>query len=421
VARIALDITSLGRRGEGIARGPAGSIFVPYALPGELVEADVNGAQATLVALQQASPERVSPPCPHYGDCGGCALQHLADAPYEQWKRSLVISQLTNVGLSPLVQPLFAAHGRGRRRVTFHVRRPTEGKASVGFMGFDSHRLVEIGHCLVCAPELGQALPAARALASVLIGGTASFDIHFTATASGLDCDVRGLSRDQEPSHADIAAISSRFGLIRLSINGIPAVTLGQPLIDCAGAKIILPPSPFLQATELGETTLLNFILAHLGSAKRAADLFCGVGTFTFHLARQLPVLAVDRNSAAIDVLMHAARHTQRLKSVRATVRDLFRQPLTAHELDDLDFVVFDPPRQGAEAQSKELAQSRIPSIVAISCNPSTFARDAAILVGGGYELKEVLPIDQFRWSAHVEIAAFFTRGSKRGQLTLRH
>jgi 23S rRNA (uracil1939-C5)-methyltransferase len=418
--RFSLDIGSLGRRGEGLVQLPEGIVHVPFALPGEKVAADVEGMRGTLVAVQHASPQRISPPCPYHGRCGGCSLQHFQLHAYREWKTSLIISALKKYGLSAPVRPLRGAHGDGRRRVVLHARRTDLGPATVGFMALRSHQLVEIDHCLVLAPELHGALSAARAFAPLLITDAPAFDLQFTHTPNGLDCDLRGLPRNLELPLAALADVSRRFNLCRVSIHGRPALTLSEPAIDCAGTRIVLPPGVFLQATLAGEQALAEFVLEHFGKPRRAVDLFCGVGTFALRLARTVPVLAVDTDKPAIRALDDAYRMAQGLKPITAVCRNLFRAPLTPDELQDVDFLVFDPPRRGAEAQARQLAASRLKTIIAISCDPLTFARDAAILVAGGYELKDVLPVDQFQWSAHVEIAALFVRGSKPRRLGLK-
>jgi 23S rRNA (uracil1939-C5)-methyltransferase len=185
------------------------------------------------------------------------------------------------------------------------------------------------------------------------------------------------------------------------------------PFVKFAGIDVTPPPSAFLQATAASEQALKDFVLARLGASRRAADLFCGIGTFTFPLARRLPVLAVDSDARALEALTLAYRNGTGLKPIEAQMRNLLREPLTASELDGIDLVLFDPPRQGAEAQAKQIAASRCRRVIAVSCDPVTFTRDASILVAGGYALVEVLPVDQFKWSAHLEIAALFARGSK--------
>jgi len=171
-----------------------------------------------------------------------------------------------------------------------------------------------------------------------------------------------------------------------------------------------VPPGAVLQATALGEETLAQLVLQHIADAKSVADLFAGVGPFALRLAERARVLAVDNDAGAIDALRRASAATRGLKPIIAERRDLFRRPFLAQELVGLDAVVFDPPRQGAEAQARELAKSPVPTIVAVSCNAATFGRDTKLLIDGGYRLGDVTPVDQFRYSAHVEIVARFVR-----------
>jgi 23S rRNA (uracil1939-C5)-methyltransferase len=414
VTRQSLEIASLNRRAEGLAQGQEGLIAVPYALPGEQIEADVEGTRGALLSISRPSPRRVAPPCPYYFRCGGCSLQHADPVFYSEWKRSLIVSELTNRGLPAPVRPLMAAHGLGRRRVIFHARPTSANPRAVGFMAARSHDLVGIDACLLLTPGLRLSLPAARALASLFASKAPAFDIQFTAAAAGLDCDLRGLPRHCEPPLFELSAIARAHNLCRISLHGDPAIILSEPKIDIGGTSVLLPPGGFLQATAAGEQALAGFALRHLGKAKRAADLFCGIGAFALRLAEKLPVLAVDSDKAALDALLAAWRGRQGLKPLSTSARNLFREPLSAGELQDFDFVVFDPPRQGAKAQAEQLAGSRCPTIIAISCNSATFARDAAILIAGGYELADVLPVDQFQWSAHAELAALFVKGSKR-------
>jgi len=411
--RATLEIYELAGRGEGVANGPQGLVFVPLALPGERIEADVEGDRGVLISLQQASPHRRSPPCPYFGDCGGCRLQHLDTAVYAQWKRSYIVSLLTKQGLAPLIHSLCEAQDAGRRRVVLHVRRSSTGAALIGFMAANTHRLISIDHCLVLAAELQGAILAARDLGELLIARTPSFDLQFTAVANGIDCDIRGIAGNIDKHISQIAEIARRRGICRISVGGSPLLTLAVPFVEFDGVHVVPPPSAFLQATAAGEQALTDFVLTRVGASRRAVDLFCGIGTFTFPLARRLSVLAVDSDARALEALTLAHRNATGLKPIEAQRRNLFREPLTANELDTIDLVLFDPPRQGAEAQAREIAASRCRRVIAVSCDPVTFARDASILVAGGYTLVEVLPVDQFQWSAHLEIAALFTRSSK--------
>jgi 23S rRNA (uracil1939-C5)-methyltransferase len=413
VTRATLEIGELGLRGEGIAQGSEGPVFVPLALPGERIEADIEGNRGVLVALQQPSSRRRNPPCPYFGHCGGCSLQHLETEFYTEWKRSLIVSILMKRGLAQFVHPLCEAHGAGRRRVVFHVRRSPAGFALVGFMMARSHQLVAIDRCLVLVAELQAAISAAKAFAELFIAGTPAFDLQFTAVTNGIDCDIRGLARGSDTLVPAIADIARQHGICRITIGGHQLLTFTPPLVEFAGISVVLPPAAFLQATTAAEQALTDFVLSRLGASRSAADLFCGIGTFTFPLARRLPVLAVDSDIRAMQALTLAYRRGKGLKPITAQTRNLFREPLAASELGGVDLVLFDPPRQGAEAQARQIAASRCRRVIAISCDPATFARDASILVDGGYTLAEVLPVDQFQWSTHLEIAALFTKGSK--------
>lgn len=411
--RISLDIATLSPRGHGLGKAASGLIEVPFTLPGEAIDAEVEGARARLLTLRRSAPERVSPPCVHFGNCGGCSLQHFDLSAYGEWKRSLILSALSKRGLSPPVLPLVDAHGRGRRRIVLHARPDPSGEPRVGFMAERSHDLIDIHDCPVLAPELALAIPAARELAKLLTSFNPALDLQFTAVLGGLDCDIRGLPRKTTFPLDEAARLCARHGVLRLSLHGETAIASGSPSIDCGGTHVPVPPGAFLQATAAGEEALAAFILRHAHGAKRSADLFCGIGTFTLRLARQAWVQAVDSDRVALSALAMAVRNARGLKPVTTLRRNLFAEPLTKPDFDTFDLVIFDPPRQGAQAQAKELARSRVRRVIAISCFPATFARDAAILVEGGYTLEEVLPIDQFKWSAHVELAAMFVKSSK--------
>src|SRR5688572_28754143 len=330
--RISLDIGSLSNRGQGLGMAPSGLLEVPFALPGETVEAEIEGARGTLLALRRTSPHRVEPPCPHFGQCGGCSLQHFDTQAYAEWKRELIVSALSKHGMSAPVSPLSDAHGIGRRRVVLHARRADAGEPRIGFMAQRSHDLVAIEHCLVLAAELKPALAAARALAHLLIALSPTFDLQFTAVLGGLDCDIRGLPRQVPFPTGEAAKLCERHKLLRLSVHGEPAITLAPARIDCGGVTVPLPPGAFLQATAAGEEALAGFVLRHARGSKRAADLFCGLGAFALRLARKAPVLAVDADHAAIEALDLAARNAIGLKPVTALRRNLFKEPLTPAE-----------------------------------------------------------------------------------------
>ncbi|WGJ13927.1 class I SAM-dependent RNA methyltransferase [Methylocapsa sp. D3K7] len=407
-----LTIDRLGRRGEGVAQGPDGLIFVPYALAGETVIAEIDGSRGTLIEVLTPSPDRITPFCRYYSRCGGCAVQALRVETYAQWKRDLVAEALQRAGLHAEVAVLIDAHGAGRRRATFHARYP-QGRAKTGFTQARTHDIVEIASCPVLASSLDEALPAARALAQTLAASDKPLDILVTATASGLDVDLKGHGPLGEAATQRLVKIALAHNLARLSNHGEVVVSNRTPILTMGKAIVAPPPGAFLQATESGEDILAAKVCAHINGAKLVADLFSGIGTFALRLAEFAKVDAFDLEESALQALAKAAC-VKGLHQVAVTPRDLFTRPLCPAELERYDAIVFDPPRAGAEQQAKALAASQVPLIVAVSCNADSFARDAAILCAGGYQISKVEPIDQFRHTPHVEIVAGFRRQTEK-------
>jgi 23S rRNA (uracil1939-C5)-methyltransferase len=408
-----LVIARIGRRGDGIAETPAGPLFVPYTLPGETAEVDQWPGHADrrhLIAIDVASPDRIAPVCPHFGTCGGCALQHWATTRYRDWKRALVREALAQAGLDVLVDELVDAHGDGRRRAVFHARRGTRDVLEVGFAALRAHHVVAIDRCPILAPGLKGSIEATWAIAETLSGFHKPLDIQVTATDEGLDMDVRGSGPLPAARAGELAKVAERHRLARLTRHGELIAQRTAPTVTMGRARVALPAGAFLQATAAGEAALAKLVAAHCGSADKIADLFAGVGPFALRLAERARVTAADSDTDAVAALKRAAASTQGLKPVEAQLRDLFRRPFVPAELKLFDAVVFDPPRQGAQAQARELATSTVPTLVAVSCNPATFARDARILVDGGYRVLQVTPVDQFLYSAHVELVARFER-----------
>jgi 23S rRNA (uracil1939-C5)-methyltransferase len=347
-----------------------------------------------------AEPEdRAEPFCPYYGSCGGCTLQHLGPAAYTALKTGLVEAALRDAHVPATLAALLPAHGDGRRRATLHARGP-----AVGYMAARSHDLIDIAACPILVPGLAQRAPQlVRPIAATL----GDCDVAVTATDTGLDVAVR---TERRFSPEKLTLLAQRSGLARLSLNGDIVLENRAPALRMGKALVELPIASFLQATAMAEQELARLVRAGIGNARAVADLFCGLGPFTLRLAETARVFAADADRPAIAALQKAARHTQGLKPVTATARDLFREPLVPVELNPFDAVVFDPPRAGAEAQARQLARSTVKTVVAVSCEPRTFARDAAILVAGGYRLATVTPLDQFAWSSHVEIVGVFRR-----------
>ncbi|AVA20560.1 class I SAM-dependent RNA methyltransferase [Rhizobium sp. CB3171] len=407
-----VTIQKLGAQGDGIAQGADGPIYVPFTLPGETVAIARVKSHGTLMSIAAASPERQEPHCRHFGPdgvngtCGGCTLQHYADAPYRAFKRQLVIDALRSKGLTPEVDELIAAHPGERRRVVFAARK-TEKDMLIGFNQAESHHIVAVQECPIASAGIMSRLPAIRAVGAALAVSAEAFRISVLETLSGLDIavdEVKKLSDKQRRSA--IETVLALRGIARVSLNGEILVEPMKPMVDFGGVQVSPPPGAFTQATKPAEEAMAELVAAHVGKAKRIADLFAGSGTFSLRLARIGRVHAVEGEDKPLAALDYAARNTQGLKPVTIERRDLFRRPLMAQELKAYDAVVFDPPRAGAEFQSKELARSAVKKIVAVSCNPLTLARDLALLVESGYRITRVTPIDQFLWSSHVEVVA---------------
>jgi 23S rRNA (uracil1939-C5)-methyltransferase len=363
-----------------------------------------------LLKITQPSTERIAPFCEYFAACGGCAIQHWQTDAYRAWKRKIVVDTLAQSGIACEVGGLVDAHGAGRRRVTIHARRGGDGELRTGFAAAGSHAIVAIGHCPILDPALHGAFDAARALAEILKPADKPLDIQITATNTGLDVDVRGSGPLPTAVIATLSRVAQQHRLARLTRHGELVLMRMPPIVTIGTAEVTLPPGSFLQATLAGEETLAALVAEHCKRAKHVADLFCGVGPFALRLAVKSKIAAFDSDAGAVAALQKAATSTSGLKPIKAEARDLFRRPLMPVELRDYDTAVFDPPRQGAQAQATQLAASKVPVVVAVSCNVTTFARDAKILIDGGYKIEGVTPVDQFRHTPHVELVARFTR-----------
>ena len=409
-----LVIDHVGHRGDGVATVGAESVYVPYTLGGETVEvAPVPGHhpdRRRLIRLESESPERIAAFCPHFGVCGGCAIQHWETERYRTWKRDIVVTTLAQAGIDCEVASLVDAHGAGRRRITLHARLGTHDVLKVGFTSANSHDIVPIERCPILDPHLDGAIEAAWAIAEALTAMGKPLDIQVTATESGLDVDARGSGPVSTRLIARLSEIAKQHRLARLTRHGEMVLMRTPPIVSIGTTQVALPPGSFLQATVAGEETLAALVTDHCKRSKHVADLFCGVGPFALRLAAKSRVTAFDNDANSVNALQKAATSTSGLKPLKAETRDLFRRPLVVQELRDYDAVVFDPPRQGAQAVATQLAASKIATVVAVSCNVATFARDAKILIDGGYKIEGVTPVDQFRHTPHVELVARFKR-----------
>ena len=346
--------------------------------------------------------------CRHFGICGGCTLQDVPSDEYLARKRGGVEAALARHNISDAsVEPPVAVPPRSRRRAVFRIARQ-DGATQVGFYGLRTHTIVDMQECFVITPGLFGLVGRLRAGMNDLLANGQSAEVHVTEAENGFDIAFRA-NAPPTPARNTVLAGSS-FRAARITWNSALAVESDAPTVRFGKAKVKLPPDAFLQPTAEGEAALRARVIAALKGAKTIIDLFSGCGTFSLPLAAQARVHAVEKEQSMLDALAAAARATPGLRPVTIAKRDLFKLPVTVAELDRFDGVCLDPPRAGAEAQARLLAQSKVKRIVYVSCDAQSFARDARLLVDGGYRLGAVTPVDQFLWSSHIELVADFTR-----------
>lgn len=403
-----VTIKRLGHLGDGIADGP---IYVPGALPGEVVSGTLDGEQLRDPKIDTPSENRVKPPCPHAKSCGGCQLQHASDAFVANWKRDVVRQALAAQGIAVGLADPITSPPKSRRRATFSVRRTKKG-ALAGFHMKASDTIIAVPNCQLVHPDLAAALPMVEALGVLGASRKGELSVLVTRTETGLDVSVIGGKEMDVELHQALSDLAREYDLARIAWDGEIALQRRNPVLRLGPADLTPPPGAFLQATQEGEAALIDAVKQALTGAKRVADLFAGCGTFALPLAQDAMVHAVEGDRDMINALDHAWRNADGLKRITHEVRDLFRDPLQPEELTKCDGVVIDPPRAGAASQVAELAQSKIPRIAHVSCNPATFARDTATLIRAGYDLEWVRVVDQFRWSTHVELVALLRRNN---------
>lgn len=402
-------IIRLGHLGDGIAEG---LVFAPRTLPGETVTGDLIDNQLTNTRIETPSSDRVSPPCQHYKSCGACQLQHASDEFVAHFKQQIVASALSAQGLAAVMRPILISPPRSRRRASVSVRRTKKG-ALAGFHGRSSGTIAQIPDCQLLDDRLLAGFGVAETLASLGASRKGELSVMLTVSAAGLDAAVDGGKPIDGPLRLTLAQATEQNRLARLSWNGEIIAMRDPPYQVFGAARVIPPPGAFLQATKHGEAALLSAVQEVVQGATRVVDLFAGCGTFSLPLARKSEVIAVEGDADMIAALDRGWRESEDLKHVSAVVRDLFRRPFMPDELSGFDAAVLDPPRAGAEAQVAELARAGMPRIAYVSCNPVSFARDARVLVDAGYDIAWVQVVDQFRWSAHVELVAAFSLRDK--------
>ena len=401
-----VTINRLGLKGDGIADGP---IYARLTLPGEVVTGDLQGSQLLNPKIKVPSPDRIAPVCAHFRSCGGCQLQHASDEFVANWKQEIVRSALETQGLTTEFLPIHISSAQSRRRAVLTARR-TKKSAMVGFHARASDVIVEIPGCTLLHPDLIAAQSVIAALAQVGASRKQPLAATLTQSTGGLDISVRNGKPLDGALQISLANLANAHDLARLTWEDEVIVTRRAPVQRFGKAEVVPPPGAFLQATVEAEQAMRNDVADIVGDSRFIADLFAGSGTFALALAERCEVHAVEGDAAMMHSLDQAWRKTEGLHKVTHEARDLFRRPLEPDELADFGAVVIDPPRAGAQAQVDRLAQSGVSKIAYVSCNPVSFSKDAKRLTDAGFVLKRLRVFDQFRWSAHVELVAEFTR-----------
>ncbi|TBW34497.1 class I SAM-dependent RNA methyltransferase [Siculibacillus lacustris] len=423
-----VSITDVAHKGDGVGLVGEGveerRLFVGGALPGETVRVSISGEgvneRGRVEELLVASPDRVEAPCPVFDRCGGCSLQHWDSVPYLAWKRQQIVAAFADRGITAEVAEPIATGPASRRRAVVALQRRT-GAPVIGFRARLSHDVVDASACLLVTPRIRASLPKLARLSELFAFGTKGATFTVLDTETGLDVSVGEATLPPE-RRAQALALALELGFARLSVGGEVVVEAQAPVIRFGTVAVMPPPGGFVQAVAAAEEAMARLVVEAVEAAlarrpKRAkgpariADLFAGCGTFALRLASLAQVHAVESDKGSLAALTQAARHTPGLKTVTVEARDLTRRPLMGKELAGFDVVVFDPPRDGAAPQVKELAKSEIATIVAVSCNPATLARDARYLIDAGWTMGPVTPIDQFLWSHHVEAVVVFRKG----------
>ena len=412
MARVVAEIVTvgaLGHGGDGIAVTEAGRVFVPFTLAGETVKIERRGNRGSVRSILAASGDRVKPSCRHFGACGGCTLQHMERGAGLAWKRDIVATSLALHNVDAFVDPVVATDAGNRRRAVLSAVNTTRG-VILGFNRRATQEIIAIAECPVLDAAIVAKLPAIREIVAIALKPRRRARVVVLLASNGLDVAVDGGGRLDQARLAALGKFGGDPSIARLTVDDAVIFMNRRPEIAADGAVLSPASGGFVQASQPAEAALADAMLAHVGDGAAVADLFAGIGAFTVRLARRAAVMAVEGDAALVEALQQAVRQARGLKPVSVSRRDLFANPLSPGELGRFGAVVFDPPATGARAQAQAIAACGVPKVVAVSCNPATLARDARILVDGGYRLIRVLPVDQFVWSAEIEVVATFAR-----------
>jgi 23S rRNA (uracil1939-C5)-methyltransferase len=415
---VELAIERIGARGDGISQYRGEPVFLPFTVPGDRVRARLGarrhgGCEGFVVERLASGPGRAAPRCRHFGTCGGCALQHLHHDLYRRIKLERLNIALERVGIDPGVVGPMRLVPPERRRARLGMSRPRDPllPARLGYRERFRHHLVDLRECPVLEPVLLALIERLRQIAFEVLVPEGTAETTLTHTDSGIDLMIEAAKRPELSACEALARFAEECDLARIvwrSAAGELVLVERRPVrVLLSGVAVPFPPGAFLQASPSAEMILVEEVLSGVGAARPAVDLFAGLGTFAFALARDGPVHAVEGDEGTAAALARAAADQP---GVTVERRDLACNPLPADVLARYAAAVFDPSRAGASPQAAALAASAIETVVAISCNPATFARDAATLVGGGFRLERVTPVDQFVWTPHLELAATFRR-----------
>lgn len=414
-ARLMIDALAGG--GDGVATLEGQRIFVPFSVPGDVVDINVQGSRGQIIDLIKAGPSRISSLCKHFGECGGCSLQHLNNNLYKEIKTDYIRNALHAAGITPnVLRPIIQIPLKTRRRAVLTTRKIASG-VRLGFHHSRSSYVSILDECHILHPHLMDAIPVLEQILALL--SVTNCTIAITLCNEGIDAAISSPNH-VFPEAGALSALGSMMqkkSVMRLSLNGETILALQTPTVSLSGYDIPMHVEPFLQASVEGENELVKLVLQGVGQARKVADLFSGCGTFSFPVAAKSSVVAFEKDDLAINTLKNGVAQAQRdgkqIKSLQANIRNLFQTPLQQDELNAFDAVIFDPPRSGALAQVASIARSDVPAVVGVSCNPKSFARDAKILIDGGYDLTNVTPVDQFTFSSHIELVGAFRKKRK--------